>query len=393
MTDPLGQSQVIPYLQGLTKLGYEFTLLSCEKPENFRKHNKVVGEVLIQSNIDWQPITYHSSPPILSTLYDIKKILSKAYQLHKLNKYSIVHCRSYISSIIGLSLKRNKGVKFVFDMRGFWADERVDGKLWNLKNPIYKGIYNHFKRKERQYLEEADAVISLTHAAKVEIHSWGVGDDLPNKTHVIPCCVDLGLFDPSKTDKAEMRKRMKIDESAYILLYLGSIGTWYMLDEMLDYFIALKSKKKTAHFLFVTQDDPHDIISKAQEKGLNSSQITITSSTRQEVSSHIAIANLSIFFILPAYSKLASSPTKQAEIMAMNIPVVTNRGVGDVEKILEKEGQGSLVRQFNEENYMNSIHELSLLPSTDTRPYVEANFSLSQGVNRYAGVYQKVLSQ
>ena len=35
MTDPLGQSQVIPYLQGLSKKGFQFYLLSCEKPEAF----------------------------------------------------------------------------------------------------------------------------------------------------------------------------------------------------------------------------------------------------------------------------------------------------------------------------------------------------------------------
>lgn len=37
MTDQLGQSQVIPYLQGLSKEGYSFTLISFEKPERFEK--------------------------------------------------------------------------------------------------------------------------------------------------------------------------------------------------------------------------------------------------------------------------------------------------------------------------------------------------------------------
>lgn len=37
MTDPLGQSQVIPYLQGLSKQGYEIFLLSCEKNKPFNK--------------------------------------------------------------------------------------------------------------------------------------------------------------------------------------------------------------------------------------------------------------------------------------------------------------------------------------------------------------------
>jgi hypothetical protein len=31
MTDPLGQSQVIPYLIGLTKKGHNISIISCEK--------------------------------------------------------------------------------------------------------------------------------------------------------------------------------------------------------------------------------------------------------------------------------------------------------------------------------------------------------------------------
>ena len=34
---------------------------------------------------------------------------------------------------VGLSLNKKFGVKFLFDMRGFWADEKADGGAWNTK--------------------------------------------------------------------------------------------------------------------------------------------------------------------------------------------------------------------------------------------------------------------
>ncbi|RYG29944.1 MAG: glycosyltransferase, partial [Chitinophagaceae bacterium] len=46
MTDPLGQSQVIPYLKGLTAAGYRFTILSCDKPENYQSGKDQVFETL-----------------------------------------------------------------------------------------------------------------------------------------------------------------------------------------------------------------------------------------------------------------------------------------------------------------------------------------------------------
>ena len=132
MTDPLGQSQVIPYLAGLTKHGYKFTIISFEKFDNYQKRYASIASILKQTSINWAPLTYHKSPPVISTLYDLLMLRNKAIALHKKEKFQLVHCRSYVTSIIGLHLKKTFGIKFIFDMRGYWADERVDGKIWNV---------------------------------------------------------------------------------------------------------------------------------------------------------------------------------------------------------------------------------------------------------------------
>jgi hypothetical protein len=51
---------------------------------------------------------------------------------------------------------------------------------------------------------------------------------------------------------------------------------------------------------------------------------------------NISLFDTSIFFIRPTYSKKASSPTKQGEIMAMGIPLICNYGVGDTDEIVKK---------------------------------------------------------
>ena len=89
MTDPLGQSQVIPYLSGLSKLGYSFSLISCEKKENYDANKSKIEKILLDNNIQWYPIQYTKKPPILSTLYDVFKIKKLAISLHKKNNFSI----------------------------------------------------------------------------------------------------------------------------------------------------------------------------------------------------------------------------------------------------------------------------------------------------------------
>ena len=192
MTDPLGQSQVLPYLVGLSAKGYSITLISCEKSERWQ-YKETVQAICTQHHINWQPLMYTRKPIILSTLKDIKKIQQSAIALHQKMAFDLVHCRSYIAALVGQKMKQKFDIPFLFDMRGFWADERVDGGLWNLKKPIYKRVYQYFKKKESQFLVQADAVVSLTHAAQEEIEKWGLAHA---PITVIPCCVDTQLFDP-----------------------------------------------------------------------------------------------------------------------------------------------------------------------------------------------------
>ena len=58
MTDPLGQSQVLPYLTNLAKLNYEIHILSTEKEENFKKNRDIIYDIVKESNIKWFHINY-----------------------------------------------------------------------------------------------------------------------------------------------------------------------------------------------------------------------------------------------------------------------------------------------------------------------------------------------
>ena len=45
MTDPLGQSQVLPYISGLNKYGINFHLISFEKPARFKKIEQTLKDL------------------------------------------------------------------------------------------------------------------------------------------------------------------------------------------------------------------------------------------------------------------------------------------------------------------------------------------------------------
>jgi len=185
MTDPLGQSQVLPYIIGLSKKGYRFHLISFEKPDRFAKFRDDIQALCDKNDINWHPRIYTKKPPLLSTMYDVWQMRKLSFELNLEHQFSIVHCRSYLSAMVGLAMKKKYNTKFLFDMRGFWADERVDGKIWNLKNPIFNRVYRFFKRKERKFFLEVAHLISLTYAGKEEMVIWNGLEHLNNKIEVI----------------------------------------------------------------------------------------------------------------------------------------------------------------------------------------------------------------
>ena len=69
--DPLGRSQVVPYLEGLSARGWSFDLVTFEKDERWRdeKSRREMEERLAAAQIAWSPLRYHKRPPVLSTAF------------------------------------------------------------------------------------------------------------------------------------------------------------------------------------------------------------------------------------------------------------------------------------------------------------------------------------
>jgi hypothetical protein len=395
MTDPLGQSQVIPYLAGLSNYGYRFTILSCEKRQRFAINKKNIKTILDTYCIKWVPLLYHKKPPVISSMYDLLMLKRKASQLHAIENFDMVHTRAGLPALVGLWMKKKLGVKFLHDIREFYADSRVDGGIWNLRHFLYKKIYNYFITKEVEQVTYCDGMVCLTYAAEKIIRQWPQFNN-QKVLEVIPCCVDMDLFDPgkiSKEQKGELEKKLNIGENDFIISYLGSIGGWYLTEEMMKMCKRISDRISNAKFLFISPGE-HDTISEtAQRFGITAEKIIVRSAQRNEVPLLLSTSKYSIFFIKPCYSKKSSSPTKHGEIMAMGIPLITNAGVGDVADIVKKYHSGVIIENLNEEGYsLNS--EMLLTANFDSmkiRNGARDFFSLEKGVEKYQQVYDSIL--
>lgn len=396
MTDPLGQSQVIPYLIGLTRYGYKFTILSCEKHERFILYKNEVENLLKPFAIKWVSIRYHKKPPVFSSIYDVYHLKKKSKQLHAKERFDMVHTRPGIPALIGLWMKKKLGVKFLNDIREFYADSRVEGGMWNDKRFFYKKIYHFFKQKESDEVENSDGIVCLTHAAEKIIMEWPqYKKQIP--LEVIPCSVDMNLFDPDKIDadqKLNFKNELKINEDDFIISYLGSIGSWYLTDDMMQFFKIINDKIPNAKFLFISPNE-HEIIAKVANKmGLPENKIIVKNAKRNEVPGLLSFSEFSVFFIKSCYSKQSSSPTKHGEIMALGIPVVSNEGVGDVADIITESHSGLVLKELNEKEFQvaaDKIAEEITIDKITIRNAARKYYNLDNAIEKYVKIYQEIL--
>ena len=382
MLEPLGQSQVLAYLKCLVA-DRPIRLISFEKADewaNIAERERLARDVAA-SGIVWHPLRYHKRPTALATAWDIACGTGLGLWLVVRYRLRIVHARSYVPSVMALAIKRMTGVKYLFDMRGFWADEKLDGG-WSRDGTLYRVA----KGFERHFLLAADHVVSLTHAAVPIIQRFPYLQDRMPPVTVISTCADLTRFKPMPRER----------ESAGLMVgYVGTVGNWYLFDETAACFAELLRMRPDTKFLIVNRGEHVYISERLAAAGVPSDSVELTAVTPAEMPRLIARMDASVFFIKPVFSKQASAATKLAELLGCGVPCLSNAGVGDMAVVLEGGRVGVALQAFDQASLVAGLVRLLALaddPSTTTRCVAAAqrHFSLDEGVRRYAAIYRQL---
>jgi len=391
MLEPLGQSQVLAYLKRLAA-GRKIHLISFEKSDDWKKctERRLLSADIAHAGIVWHPLRYHKRPSALATLWDIVCGIAVGLWLVVRYRLAIVHARSYVASVMALVLKRLTGVKFLFDMRGFWADERIDGGMWLAGGRLYRVA----KWFERHFLLHADYVVSLTQAAVDEMRTFPYLQGNMPPFEVITTCADLDLFRPAQVDSLPNQ----IDRH-FTLGYVGSVGVWYLFDETLRCFKFLRELLPDARLLVFNRGGHDYIRERMQIMNVSPDTVQIEEADHAGVARAMQRMDAGIFIIKPVYSKMASAPTKLGEFLGCGVPCLGNSGVGDMAAILENEQVGVALSRFDDDAMREAIERLLQLTQTAgikerCREVALRYFSLDEGVAAYQKIYcQRIRAQ
>jgi len=398
MLDPLGQSQVIPYLRELAKRGVRFTLLSFERAKAFGPQGisqcEELRKELASQGIEWHWLRYHQRPSVPATIYDVLAGIRKASSLVKRNQIEMVHARAHIPATIALALKRRFGTRMIFDLRGLMAEEYVDAQHWR-KGSI---PYRLTKATERRIFASSDAVVTLTERIWPIIKEW---EGLRGRTvhhEVIPCCVDLSLFSFSDEERARRRGELNLGDR-FTLVYSGSLDGWYLSEKMADFFASFLKRQRDAHLLWLTTGSHDRVRELMSARNISSDNFSVFSVASSAVPSYLAAADAGLAFIKRCLSKIASSPTKNGEYLACGLPLIINAGVGDSDSLINDWKAGVLIENFSDKEYAAAAERIEATVASPevrqkARAVAEQLFNLNTiGAERYASLYEKVLGE
>ena len=394
LLDPLGGSQILPYIYDIASHPRQVHIISFEKMARFRVGKHAMREELAKQGIRWTPLSFTSRGGKLGKAWDLLRMYGTALKLQLQHRFGIAHCRSYQAMQVGCFLRRLTGVKTIFDMRGLWVDDRVDRAIWPQKKRFYRVLFRYYKWVERQLLGCADAVVVLTERVIPELHI--LTPNLHAPITVIPCCADFDHFQGiAEHQRAAIRATLNIGPDSPVLSYLGSLGSVYLFDDMLNLFEAVLRQRDDVHLLLITKDWSQVYEDKLVKRGLDTqrSRIHVRPASRDEVPGLLGASDTMLNFIAPTYSMKACSPTKMAESLAMGIPVISNSGVGDVDCITQELDAGAVIDLEDPTAFDKVVSELDDIlakSGSELRERAREKLGLEVAKERYRQVYAKL---
>lgn len=403
LREPLVQTQVLPYLREIKKLGnIKISLLTFEPDFKEKWTNEQIEaerKKLAEENIEWYCLPYHKRPSAPATLYDVLNGARFVRKLMRREKIDVLHARVHTPAMMGAIAKKLSGgkVKMLFDIRGFFPEEYTDAGVWKENGWLYRSV----KRAEKWLLREADGFVVLTERGREILfpESKGNGfDKFGRPVEVIPCCVDFNRFKSATSAlRLEMRRKLNV-ENRRVVVYVGSFGGWYMTEEMADFFGTAKEQDNSAFALILTQSNPEIIAGLLKTRGFSENDYLIKKVLPGEIPAYLSAADTAISFIKACYSKQASSPTKIAEYLACGLPVISNSGIGDLDDLIEGEKVGVILRGFAKENYFEALRKINDLKQQvnledNCRHISSKYFDLHKiGGEGYRKVYRRLLT-
>ena len=319
LLDPLGQSQIIPYISEISAAGHSLTIVSYEKVERTKDQIKVMDIALQKIGVNWVRLEFRSGK-----FWTIKRLISGVLLIRKLCTHmqpDFIHLRGLVPAII-FQLSRST-VPSLYDFRGFALGEWVDiGKITRSSLTYY--ILNQL---DRNAVKSASGLVVLEESAKQLLKETYDVPDVPLK--VIRTCTDVKRY----TKQKDMHNKKS---SALRFVFLGGAKFPYRPDLALMLIEKLIEHGVDCNIDFINKGD-RSIIGKATDlTSIPKAKVRIISCEHSEIPDILVTYDCGIVMVETSHWRRVCSPTKMGEYLASGLPVISLEGIDAIDELSER---------------------------------------------------------
>ncbi len=310
--EPISKSQVIPLLIKYYAENKVY-LISVEK--NLEEADKYKQK--FKNQIEMNFLKFKKNK--LLKLFNIFIYQFIILKFILFNKIDIIHVRSYLPISLIILPKLFKNFKIIFDIRGFWFDEKYEAEL------ISKYTFNFLKLVEKFFFKSANIIITLSSVSKNIIKKkFNIKE---NKIYVIPTFTDFSKF----------RNTNKITKKNNIIFgYIGNLKMNYEFDKVIKFLNIFNKINNNWVLKIATNYSKDDFLLLSRKISFNKNKILFKNIKFEDMYKFYTKIDTCIYFLNNKFSKKASCPTKLGELIATNTPIITNPGIGDINSINKK---------------------------------------------------------
>ncbi|WP_394893769.1 glycosyltransferase [Mesorhizobium sp. AaZ16] len=306
---------------------------------------------------------------------------------------AILHGASnFINGVAATSLAKRFGLKSVYEVRGLWELTRAS------REPAYmeSDLFRQAARMETEACTNADRVICVTEALKLELISRGVD---AGKIAVVPNGVHTDRFVPRPAD-SETARRLGLNDEDVVIGYVGSIVHYEGLDDLLCAIRMLVDQGyRNVKLLIVGDGDALEALQElARQLDLIDHVIFTGRVPHHEVEKYYSLVAIAPFPRLPLPVCEMVSPLKPLEAMAMEKCVVVSSVAALAEMVADVE-TGLVFEKGNVLSLAEALRRviddptLRIRLGAQSRQWVVENRDWKVLGRAVAGLYQDILAE
>lgn len=243
--------------------------------------------------------------------------------------------RSTLPALATLLALRGSALPMVFDADGLPLDERVEFAGQSPASLVHRLL----RDVEAQAVRQADRVLTRSPQA-VEILLARVGSGTPpGKFHVVSNGRDTQRFSPGDAaSRLRMREQLGLAANTPLLVYAGSLGPQYCLEEMLRLFGLVRQLRADARLLVLT-GSPELLRSALERFAELAPAVSSRNVPGHAVPAYLACADLGLALRRSSFSMRGVAPIKLGEYLLCGLPVLASPGIGDTDAIAGSAGR------------------------------------------------------